>query len=170
MTNTNITFGAYNGKPINWRVLDVQDEKALLLLEDILEQRPYNDAFKAVTWEDCSLRQYLNGEFFKSVFSVEGQRKICCSTLSNHANPIWAMPGGDCTADAVFLLSVSEALAWLPEPNDRKASAWWWLRSPGLGQFSAAYVGNDGDVYLSGNYVDNETGGVRPALWLNLES
>jgi hypothetical protein len=47
---------------------------------------------------------------------------------------------------------------------------WWWLRSPGDGPDFAAYVDNDGTVDLNGHLVDNSSGGIRPALWLNLES
>jgi len=43
-------------------------------------------------------------------------------------------------------------------------TAWWWLRSPGNNQNNAANVNNDGNVNLNGNNVNNETGGVRPAL------
>ena len=45
---------------------------------------------------------------------------------------------------------------------------WWWLRSPGLFNIRAAYVGNVGSVFVCGDFVSNIFGGVRPALWLNL--
>jgi hypothetical protein len=47
--------------------------------------------------------------------------------------------------------------------------AWWWLRSPGSDSDSAAHVSNVGSVYASGNNVPRDSGGVRPALWLNLK-
>jgi hypothetical protein len=48
---------------------------------------------------------------------------------------------------------------------------WWWLRSPGRGSSrsrGAAYVRPDGSVSVGGLNVDYDSGGVRPALWLNL--
>ncbi|WP_423219693.1 DUF6273 domain-containing protein [Clostridium hydrogeniformans] len=33
-------------------------------MEDIIEQRPYHDAYKDITWDDLSLRKYLKGEFY----------------------------------------------------------------------------------------------------------
>ena len=47
---------------------------------------------------------------------------------------------------------------------------WWWLRSPGCVQDAAAYVSGEGSIYLNGQYIYDRVGGVRPALWLNLES
>jgi hypothetical protein len=50
----------------------------------------------------------------------------------------------------------------------RNKARWWWLRSPGGIDFSAAGVRGDGIVYVFGDRFDSKSGGVRPALWLNL--
>ena len=47
-------------------------------------------------------------------------------------------------------------------------NCWWWLRSPGDIQSSAAFVYSDGDVIESGNYVNLDNYAVRPALWIDL--
>jgi len=54
-----IKFGDYS-----WKVLDVQNDKALVLCENVTEIRQYNKIFIDVTWETRSLRQYLNGDFY----------------------------------------------------------------------------------------------------------
>jgi hypothetical protein len=41
-----IPFGEYN-----WRVLDVQGDKALIITEDVVELRPYHEQYVEVTWE-----------------------------------------------------------------------------------------------------------------------
>jgi hypothetical protein len=43
----------------------------------------------------------------------------------------------------------------------------WWLRSPGFDSRIAAYVNDDGYVNVFGF---GDSGGVRPAFWLNLKS
>jgi len=53
--------------------------------------------------------------------------------------------------------------------NERMNGSWWWLRSPGHNQYYAANVNIGGTVNLNGTHVSTELG-VRPALWLNLES
>jgi len=181
--------------PWDWRVLAAENGKALLLAENILEQRPYNDEFTDVTWETCSLRTYLNDEFLEK-FHAKDRARIA---LTPHYNPdnTWGRtkgkpfntPGGKPTEDHVFLLSVADVLKYFPglklhkdsdgdewwyEADQRlvarygEQTAWWWLRSPGYFQYYAAYVDNGGFVSLIGSIVDYVAGGVRPALWLNL--
>ena len=54
-----ISFGGYN-----WRILDIKNNAALIITEYIIEQRAYHDVYKDITWAGCSLRKYLNGEFY----------------------------------------------------------------------------------------------------------
>jgi len=49
-------------------------------------------------------------------------------------------------------------------------ACWWWLRSPGTLRRYAACVRTVGYVLVSGDNVNADSGGVRPAFWLNLKS
>ena len=110
----------------------------------------------------------------------------------------WSTSGGNNTEDKVFLLSYAEANkyfgvtydnisntksrvaptayaiaqgAWASSSNktaDSTDAEWWWLRSPGFYQSSAAYVLGYG--LFRGDDVIRVSGSVRPALWVNLES
>ncbi|MDR1135440.1 MAG: DUF6273 domain-containing protein [Clostridiales Family XIII bacterium] len=184
----NIKFGGYS-----WRVLDIQGDKALLLTEDIIEQRPYNVQDEDVTWKNCTLRQYLNDEFFNT-FSRQERAKILETRNANPNNQFYGTKGGESTVDKVFLLSINEVVKYFGDSgnlenlrgkrmwiirdqyNDkrmakyRNVGAWWWLRSPGYNGISAANVHNDGGLDVLGSLVYNDYGGVRPALWLNLKS
>ena len=48
----NVQFGPYS-----WEVLDVQDGKALLITEDILEMIRFNEEYEAIVWADSSIRK-----------------------------------------------------------------------------------------------------------------
>jgi len=182
-----IQFGAHD-----WRVLEIQDGKALLLSDRIIEYRAYNDSRTDVTWETCTLRQYLNGEFYNS-FSAEEKARIAETRLTNDDNPWYGTSGGNATTDKIFLLSLEEVMKYFGDSeqlrnrssndayyiNDQYnserratdangAATWWWLRSPGLVSLGAADVHFSGYVYVNGLYVNYDDGGVRPALWLNL--
>jgi hypothetical protein len=111
----------------------------------------------------------------------------------NDDNPNYGTPGGDGTTDRIFFLSIAEAKkteygfestdiadASRKSPNtgyaeriNRMSEAgnpyFWWLRSPGDDDISAALVGNGGSVYDLG-YVDDPAAGLRPAFNLNLSS
>lgn len=110
----------------------------------------------------------------------------------------WSTNGCNNTQDKVLLLSYAEANkyfgvtydnrrntksrvaptayaiaqgAWTSYSNkttDSTYAGWWWLRSPGTYQDYAAIVYFVGS--LDFNYVDSDSGSVRPALWVNLES
>lgn len=82
---------------------------------------------------------------------------------------------GDAVEAMVWPLSTAEAASLaggVQTANDITAAAYlWWLRSPGGGDYNAnaALVFKNGYVEDSGNHVSTPLG-VRPALWINLES
>jgi hypothetical protein len=180
-----------------WRVLEVdrKNNKALLLTDKIIAELPYNKEQKPIDWENCSLRKHLNTVFLHGEFTEEERKRICFSEVPNPRNPWYpATPVGKPTQDYIFLLSITEVFAklsgggtplkgesgypyfWNDENNAKRSTKfgnnahWWWLRSPGAYPIRAARVGTDGDVTLNGSNANNPQGGVRAALWLNLES
>ena len=110
-----IQFGEYD-----WRVLDIQDGKALILSGNIIETRPYNNMqTESITWEQCDLRAYLNGEFHNSFSSAE-QVRIVETTVINKDNQWYGTSGGNHTADKVFLLSLEEAIGYFGDSGQLK--------------------------------------------------
>jgi hypothetical protein len=140
-----IPFGEYN-----WRVLDVQGDKALIITEDVVIRRRFDP--KSKDWENSEIKkQYLDNEFYDK-FDNE-----CKSQIDGSA----------------FLLSAEEARKYFKDNKDRKAlhdgrACWWWLRSPGIYSACAACVFEVGYVNVYGIHVFNNYGGFRPALWLKL--
>jgi tetratricopeptide (TPR) repeat protein len=167
-------------KPIHfgnhdWIVLATGNTRALLITKDIVILRPYNKALEDITWEKCTLRTYLNSEFINQTFHSDFERSLILENLNkNPSNPQFHTDGGNDTADKIFLLSIEEAKQYFKTDRERMAywkgnPTWWWLRSPGNDNLSAAYVRTDGSVYLDGPYVNSDRG-VRPAFWLNLKT
>ena len=115
-----VTFGRYeqdnnmdNGpEAIEWIVLDVQGGKALLLSRYGLDAKPYNTEDVDVTWETCTLRAWLNGDFRSAAFTEKEQSAILLTDVDNgkaQGYSGWIMDGGNNTQDQVFLLSYAEA-------------------------------------------------------------
>uniref|UniRef100_UPI002FCE2382 DUF6273 domain-containing protein n=1 Tax=Algoriphagus boritolerans TaxID=308111 RepID=UPI002FCE2382 len=177
-----------------WRVLDIKDDRALIITEDIIELRWYHNDFVDITWEESELRRYLNNEFFNT-FNREEKGKILSVENSNLDNQWFKTKGGANTTDKIFLLSLEEVCGyfgnsnenlkikdnqkWLiSDENDLNRQAkysniyhWWRLRSPGYYGRTSASVNSNGNVYVRGNGVygrPRDGGGVRPALWLKL--
>ena len=191
------TFGSYpqgaNGEeqPIEWRVLAVENGKALVISEKLLDCVPYNETYTDVTWETCTLREWMNHDFISKAFSSNEQAKISTVTIHNPDNPDYGTKGGNATQDKIFALSIDEAKKYFGSDDERMAAptdyakiqgcyveddslpngektGWWWLRSPGFFSNYAADVDIDGYINQHGLYVDFNFVAVRPAFWLNL--
>ena len=108
-----ITFGPYT-----WRILDVQSGKALILTDGVIEKRAYNEGgWDNVTWERCTLRIYLNGEFLQ-YFTSEEQNRIIKTRNNNHDNLWYGTKGCGNTDDRVFLLSLEEVDRYFGNSGD----------------------------------------------------
>lgn len=197
-----VYFGTYeqdndtsNGKEnIEWRVLAKENSRVLVISDKALDRQPYNSSYtEEVTWENCSLRKWLNGTFLNKAFSTEEQAQIQNTTVSADNNPQYSTNPGNATTDKVFLLSINEVEKYFNSDEARKcaptayakaqgastsdtcktpsgaATCWWWLRSPGDDQSSAAYVYFGGDVFELGNYVYSVLTAVRPAMWITID-
>ena len=179
-----IKFGNYpqdsNGSksPIEWLVLDVKGNEALLISRYGLDCKQYHHERNNITWEDCDLRKWLNSDFLKSAFSNEESERILVSELRNEDNH--RTRGGNDTKDRIFCLSIAEAEQYFSSNEDRQCRptayarkqganvrsdcCYWWLRSPGYDQDHAAIVNADGALNLNGDNVGCDDIAVRPAL------
>ena len=81
-------FGGYN-----WRILDIKNNAALIITEYIIEQRAYHDVYKDITWAGCSLRKYLNGEFYDK-FNTTDKSRIIPVINKNPDNQWYGSKGG----------------------------------------------------------------------------
>lgn len=118
-----VKFGSYeqddvreNGQePIEWLVLDIDDGMAVLISRYGLDCKPYNNNLESTTWENCSLRKWLNEDFYETAFNYDEQLKIETAYLSNYGDIIDGTNGGNDTKDKVFLLNKEEAKAFFGE-------------------------------------------------------
>ena len=102
-------------------MLDVQGEKALLLSRYGLDTMRYNKEKTDVTWETCTLRTWLNGEFLNRAFSADEQKAVLTTNVDNGKSQgysEWNTSGGNDTQDKVFLLSYAEANRYLGVTRD----------------------------------------------------
>jgi hypothetical protein len=159
-----------------WRLIQLEEETgcALVIAKDCIALMPYDmPGGRAVTWETCTLRGWLNSNFYNSL-STDVRSKVIRSEIVTKDN--CSLPGGNDTSDFVFLLSIEEYNEILPKTlrtaRFHGSPSWWWLRSPGYSCTDVANVRPDGilDGGLSGHgfYSHCDCGGVRPALFLNL--
>lgn len=171
-----VEYGSYLGTT-TWIVLKKEEGKALLLAKDAVRYGPYNNEYEYEdnTWENCSLRTWLNDTYLNCAFNEEEREQIEKTDVKNVDNPENGTEGGADTEDRVFLLSIEEVEEYFNNDESRQATntdgedCWWWLRSPGITTGLAVGVNSDGSVSYGGTLVDNSYGAVRPALWVNLD-
>lgn len=197
-----VTFGRYYQNydelsPVKWRVLDVADDRALLLSDRALESKSFKvsslkaddvanflaNLKKEMVWSASDLRRWLNGDFFDICFNQKEQSMI---TTARHMSGF-----GEETEDRIFLLSQDEVEKYFPEPEDRQTGITMHVimeKYPGEYDLNKLAKKTDqlikdwwlrtsselGANYVSGfnnrvlSGIEHESLLVRPALWLSM--
>lgn len=194
---TNNGYRYFKWERIKWRVLKNDGTTLFVLADRGLDCKDYHDDGGNITWENSTVRDWLNNSFYTTAFSTNEQSAIVTQNVVNDDNSY----GGNNTNDNVYLLSIGEvtnadygfcsdysvwsASRWMQPSNYAHARGTatyssgstgnipdcdWWLRSPGYYNGNAAYVDYDGGVDRSGAYVNYGVDAVVPALHINLSS
>ena len=179
-----VKFGAYeqdnnlkNGKEeIEWIVVDEEEKYFVLVSKYVLDCKPYNDTKKEVSWNNCSVRSWLNEDFSDISFGNMHKGKLA-----------------KYESDYVYILSaeqvklyfdndekrICEATAYAKEKGasqyTESNNCFWWLkdngryRNPVNGEIAAyndcaASVMSNGSISESGNSVNYGYYGVRPVI------
>ncbi len=202
-TNNTSYFGDseyryFKWQRIRWRVLQRDRDSLFVMADQGLDCKDYHDSGGSVTWETCTLRNWLNSDFYHMAFSSGEQSAVLEQTIVNENNPQYGTAGGNSTKDRIFLLSIGEAenpeygfcesYSTYSLSRQLKASEYahargadtvtssdyagyfWWLRSPGISISDATYVYYYGYVHRKGYLVDTNYGACVPALHINLSS
>lgn len=187
-----VIFGNYeqdgnggNGKEkLEWIVLETSEGSVTLMTKYVIDCVMYHENKDAPAyWQSASLREWLGGEFAEAAFTDAESAMLVAVNNENPDNDRCGTKGGDATEDAVYLLSIPEAEKFLNEKNSigyptayavergvyNKSDVpgtFWWLRSPGATQNSAAKVNGKGEVDIRGSGVNYSSYGVRPVITL----
>ena len=181
-----LTIGKYQQLDIEWIVLDTDNKKALLISKYVLDSRVFSNSRnyrKGNLWEGSALREWLNGTFYRTVFTKSEQSRIASIRL----------PDNDVT-DKIFLLSTYEykkyfradssgtysadAFSGKCSPTsyalkigtytDNLGNSMWWLRSAGTVGDTAVCVNSRGNLVEAGHTTSRYSHGVRPAMYIKL--
>lgn len=167
-----VEFGRYYQRanshelsPIEWFVLDETDKALLLITKSCIDEVPYNEQRINITWENSTLRKWLNEEFLNTAFNRAEQSAI--------------IPGNE----KIFVLSREEVTKYMPDDESRKCRPTeysryrgtyvnesglcaWWTRSLANNR-QALYLSSYGTFGTRPHYVDDKVIGIRPALWVD---
>lgn len=101
-----------------WRILDIQNNMALIITEDIVEQRAYHNIYKDTTWVECDIRKYLNSEFYDKLDDTNKSRIIQVSN-KNLDNPWYGTKAGEEGLESIFLLSLEEVCRYFGDSTEK---------------------------------------------------
>lgn len=157
-----IKFGEYKENRGEWTVIEKENDKALILYNGSDIQMPYNEDYEEVSWDDCTLKEWLNLEYYENSF-----QEIEKTHIMNTDN------------GKVFLLTVEEAETYFDQNSQRilckdintldsDNNLQWWLLSLENDRCSSPIVNREGEVDSIGSRVNYESNYVRPAMWIEI--
>ena len=156
-----VKFGKYNGNPIEWKVLDIVNSKALLFAGALFLSQ-FDMATGTNIWEDSSLRVHLNN----SDSDTEGFLQDANFTAAEAAT---IDSESSATGDRVFLFSTSEVNYYLPDTNIRWFDDKEWLTRTPFGMDDVEAISPDGEFGdIVEAFDDHMVCWVRPAMWVDL--
>ena len=185
-----VQFGEYeqdnnnaNGKEsIEWIVLDKKDNKVLLISKYALEFKKYHSSKSDVTWENCTLRSWLNNDFLNQAFSDNEKDIIIRTNIGADMNLEHNLTPGNYTQDKIFIISLTEFKKYFNYGEGQCESTpfasknecqpcVWWLRTTGQLENRAVLVNimAPGIIATTNEWPVNKSSvGVRPAMWIDL--
>lgn len=157
--------------PYTWKVLEKDDEAMILIAAHSgkvkeLTEVAYHENDEDVTWENCSLRPWLNGTFLED-FTEEEKARILLTDVKNEGSNPYGIDGGADTQDYVYLLSAEEAQKYAEEIASINLN--WLLRTPGNAKDTVAYVSSDHAVMEYGCPVDWDKFDICPVIRVSVK-
>ena len=149
-----VTFGRYEGQPLEWTILDENDGHVLLFNKYVIAYGSYHNSDDShYSWENCDLREWLNNTFISKAFT-ESERAMIDYAYSE-----------DGCEDEVFLLSKGDITnTYLFEDDDARMCG----ESYSLERDREKASTIDMYGFTSWKYKSTKGVGIRPAMWVDL--
>ena len=159
---------SYGG--LKWYLLDVQEDILTGIAVDIGQEHifynvPFNKEGAETTWENSSLREWLNSEVYETQFSEEERAHMLLQTSKESVNPEYGTSYGQ-TEDYLTVLSVEEAEKYQDVLSTMGLD--FWVRTPGESMDRTVYYsGGFHTLRLAGCLSDSQPVAVRPVIRLD---
>ena len=186
--SNNSTYHYFKFEPIKWRVIEVNNNTAYMISDVALDTQKYNQKAKDVSWNNSSLRSWLNGYgASKNQAAVDYSLNNFVDTAFNSTEKDSIVSTND---DKVTILSEEDLknnIAYGLNTSDNrtcKASNYaqamgahadalfacnYWTSSNGNSNLTAKFIKPSGEIYTKGYSVVYAGNGVRAAITINLD-
>ncbi|HWT27400.1 MAG TPA: DUF6273 domain-containing protein [Mobilitalea sp.] len=150
----------------DWEILDIANNQAFLMKKAGVSDIAYNNTAGNVTWEQSSLRKWLNSDFLNTTFSAAERNNIVVTQVVGSNNTVYGTSGGNTTQDYLYLMGIDEVSKYGNLFAAFKTNSW--LRNPGNSQSSAAFISVKGTIMPYGYDVSSTDFSARPVMWFKL--
>ncbi len=135
-----ISIGSYNGKSLYWRVLDIRNNKSLVISTESVASMPFDETGRSNNWGSSSLKKWLEKDFYKAAFSEAEQKEII---------------------GQITIFSKDEMIKYNAEVEDAWTTTKWGGNSKGI-EYNPSFGGAGWWTY---ERVDHDMK-VYPVMWL----
>lgn len=172
-----IQYGNYEGHT-DWIVVDiVENEKVKLLSKESIGNMPFNNPqsngeSSAASWENYSLRNWLNDTYFNSAFSEAERNRILYTNIevedhytSNSTKEI---------QDKVFILNIETKDEILPYLSEDVKNMWAYSTLDDSMLSSESYViyryrtDNGREIYMERREENTSDNPIYPEIWIDI--
>ncbi len=152
-------------EPIEWTVLAKEKNRVLVVSNYVLDCQPYNESGYYTRWEDSSIKYWTNHTFVEAAFTAREQRSVLEAFLLSNAEVSQYM--------SPLNISVGVGTNHVLQNTkiiDKNGVCRWWSRVVADGEAHARFVDYDGRAGAYGASMESVTIGVRPAMWISLDT
>ena len=151
-----------------WKVMHLEDDVMTLMAVDVTPDHlfyevPFNETGEDVTWEDCTLREWLNKEVYEEYFSDDERELMLLQTSQPSENEDYKTTYTGKTEDYLTILSVEEASGYKDAIETMGLD--FWFRTPGHSMDTVCYISAPTHtMHTYGCPADQEGIAVRPVI------
>ena len=161
-----VSFGNYH-----WKILKKQNDVVTMIASDITEKSdfykvPFDEDGKGTSWEDSSLRAWLNGEVYQNGFDDFERSCILARVSEPTVNETYETSWDEETEDYLTLLSVEEASEYAKALATLGLN--FWVRTPGAHKGTAVFISADHVLRDYGYPMTDADTAVRPVISVDL--
>ena len=178
-----LNYEKYVGQPITWKVLDVQNDKALVISEKVLDSKAHlGENLTAYYWQGTytttitNINKWLNDTSESGFVALYGLGSVPIVSVAHVTEKDRTYQVERTTYEKVFLLSKTEVEKYYTYSAARIANLFsneaspWYLRTPvftSKGNFYCYYVDSEGIFQETDAHSSIR---IRPAFWINIKT
>lgn len=178
-----LNYENYVGQDITWKVLDVDEDKALVISEKLLDSKAHVEENVAYQWIGFAsnsvysdINTWLNDSSESGFVAQYGLGSVAMVSVSHYTEGSNLIPERT-SKEKVFLLSKTEVETYFSDDTSRIANLFsgekgtWYLRTPAYNTATARgntycyYVDSDGSIKDTNAFSSLR---IRPAFWISL--